>query len=115
MVANLKYLRLRNGISQADLAAGLGTTQQTVNKYENSSTEPDIDTLVAMARFFNTSVDFLIGNTDIERKYEIVYDSDLNYRELCFMETFRETDEAQQNLVLNLLKELSKKKDQSEK
>lgn len=61
MVKNLRYLRKQKGISQQQLASACGISQQSVNKYENHSVEPDISTLIRMADFFDTSVDFLIG------------------------------------------------------
>ena len=64
MVKNLKLLRTKKGLSQKQLADIIGTSQQSINKYENHNVEPDIDTLIAFADFFNTSVDYLIGNTD---------------------------------------------------
>lgn len=62
LIKNLKQLRLGKGISQQQLADIIGTTQQSVNKYENHSTEPDLDTLVKLAEYFETSVDYLIGH-----------------------------------------------------
>lgn len=64
MVKNLKIIRNEHGISQQTLAAVLGITQQSVNKYENHKIEPDIDTLIAMANYFEVTVDYLIGRTD---------------------------------------------------
>lgn len=61
MVRRLKELRNAKGISQQTLAEKLGVSQQSVNKYENHDIEPDIDTLIAMADYFNVSVDYLIG------------------------------------------------------
>ncbi len=108
MIVNLRYLREKNGLSQSQLAKGLGVTQQTVNKYENHTTEPDIATLVRIARFFNTSVDFLVGNTSIERKYEEVCRYDLNDGEQKVMEGFRETTESGRDIIMAMLKELNK-------
>lgn len=62
MVQNLRKLRLMRGISQRQLAQDIGTTQQSINKYENHSTEPDIHTLIQLADYFGTSVDNLIGH-----------------------------------------------------
>ncbi len=64
MVKNLKYLRNQKGISQQKLAAEIGISQQSINKYENHDIEPDIDTLISLANYFETTVDFLIGRTD---------------------------------------------------
>ncbi|MBQ8868124.1 MAG: helix-turn-helix transcriptional regulator [Oscillospiraceae bacterium] len=63
---NLKKLRTQKGISQQKLASEIGLTQQSVNKYENHNIEPDIATLIALADYFDTSVDYLIGRVDEE-------------------------------------------------
>ena len=62
MVKNLKALREEHGLSQQKLAEQLGLTQQAIYKYERTSVEPDIDTLIAMAELLHTTVDHLIGN-----------------------------------------------------
>ena len=51
MLKNLKKLRLRKGLSQQRLADIIGVSQQSVNKYENHSIEPDMDTLISLANF----------------------------------------------------------------
>ena len=66
MVKNLKKLRNERGISQQALAQELGLTQQSINKFENHKIEPEIATLILLADYFNTTVDYLIGRTDRE-------------------------------------------------
>ena len=61
---NLKALRNARNISQKALGETLGVSQQAIYKYEHSLAEPDIYTLIQLASFFNTSVDYLIGNSD---------------------------------------------------
>ena len=61
MVKNLKALRNKKGISQQQLADVIGVTQQSVNKYENHSVEPDIYTLIKIADYFETTIDYLVG------------------------------------------------------
>jgi len=63
MVKNLRVLRINKGISQQQLAEVVGVSQQSVNKYERQTVEPDITTLMALADYFGTTVDFLIGHT----------------------------------------------------
>ena len=58
MIQNLKSLRTSKGISQQQLADIIGVSQQSINKYENHNVEPDIATLIRIADFFQTSVDF---------------------------------------------------------
>lgn len=63
MLYNLKRLRKAAGITQQQLAAAVDVSQQSINKYENHDIEPDIRTLIALADYFHTSVDYLIGHT----------------------------------------------------
>lgn len=62
MVKNLKRLRTEAKLSQAKLAAEIGVSQQSINKYENHKIEPDISTLKKIAVYFGVTVDYLIGN-----------------------------------------------------
>ncbi len=64
MVKNLKVIRNNRSISQQTLATAIGTTQQSINKYENHKIEPDINTLIAIADYFDVTVDYLIGRTN---------------------------------------------------
>lgn len=89
MVANLKKLRLSKGISQQQLANELDVSQQSINKYENHKIEPDIYMLMQMADYFETSVDYLIGHTEISRKIEPVHQFDLNADEAVLVEQYR--------------------------
>lgn len=61
MMKNLKELRKKRNLSQLRLAMELGLSQQTIHKYESGKAEPDIHTLIEMARFFHVTVDYLIG------------------------------------------------------
>ena len=63
MLENLKTLRETNRVTQRQLAEAIGVSQQSVNKYENHNIEPDVQTLIRIADFFSTSVDYLIGRT----------------------------------------------------
>ena len=61
MIKNLKALRKEYNISHQQLPNIIGVSQQSINKYENHNVEPDIETLKAIATFFNTTIDFLVG------------------------------------------------------
>lgn len=63
MVKNLRFLRKKHKMSQQKLAELIGTTQQAIYKYEKTSVEPDIATLIRISEVFNVTVDYLIGNT----------------------------------------------------
>ena len=99
MVKNLKGLRLKAKMSQQQLADVIGVSQQSINKYENHNVEPDIRTLIAFADYFNTSVDYLIGNTDINRKIEPVHQYYLNDEEINLIDGFRKLTNGEKDSI----------------
>ena len=99
MVKNLKALRSRANISQQQLADNIGVSQQSVNKYENHSVEPDIATLVSIANYFSTSVDYLVGNTDVERKIEKIEKYDLNEDEKQVIDGYRGLNPKEKEII----------------
>lgn len=60
----LKTLRRQHGKTQQDIASSLGITRQGYAKYENNLGEPDNSSLVKLADYFNTSVDYLLGRIE---------------------------------------------------
>ena len=99
MVQNLKLLRTKNKISQQQLADIIGVTQQSINKYENHKIEPDIQTLIKLAEYFNTSVDYLVGHTDIDHVIESIVRYDLNQDEAVLIDKYRKLSKKQKNVV----------------
>lgn len=61
MLENLRKLREESRVTQKQLAEAIGVSQQSINKYENHNIEPDIETLIRIAEYFYTSVDYLVG------------------------------------------------------
>ena len=62
----LKALHENTNEKQADTAANLGVTRQSFNNWLNAVNEPDFATLIKIAKYYNTSVDYLLGLSDIE-------------------------------------------------
>jgi len=88
-VDRLKSLREEKQISQQKLAEQIGTNQQSIHRYEHGLYEPDIRTLKLIANYFKTSVDYLIGNTDLRHKIEPVERFDLNDDEASLIMGYR--------------------------
>lgn len=57
----IRTLRLKRQLTQAQLASALGVQYQTVSKWENNISTPDIPLLPVIADFFGISLDELFG------------------------------------------------------
>ena len=109
MLINLKKLREETGISQKQLAENIGVSQQSINKYENHNIEPDIATLIRIADFFNTSVDYVIGNTEVRRKVEIVHTFELNADEERLLTHYRKLNQKQKDSIIMVVENYCEK------
>lgn len=110
MVQNLKKLRQKFGVSQKALAESIGVSQQSINKYENHSIEPDISSLIAMADYFSTSVDYLVGHTEIDRRIEPVEKYDLNAAEAQLIDSYRRFNKTEKQMLALLIENSRAKK-----
>ena len=104
MLKNLKKLRQQKGISQQVLADFIMVSQQSINKYENHNVEPDINTIIKIADYFDVSVDYLIGRTEVKHSAEILGHNDIDVLESKIINDFRKLSETQKEVVLNLIK-----------
>ncbi len=57
----LQELRKDKGISQAEFADILGVSHYTISSYECNRSDPDDNAKITIAKFFDVSVDYLIG------------------------------------------------------
>lgn len=64
----LKTLRIKENITQAQLAQKLGLTKSVISAYETGLRLPSYDVLIHIANIFNVTTDYLLG---LERKKEI--------------------------------------------
>ncbi len=58
----LKELRISEGLTQNDMASFLQVADTTYASYEQGRSEPNIETIIKLARFFKVSTDYLLGN-----------------------------------------------------
>ncbi len=58
---NIKEYRIKNGLSQKDLADRLFVTYQAVSRWENNQAEPSIDTLNSMASIFGCTINDIVS------------------------------------------------------
>lgn len=60
----IKNLRLKNNLSQAELAKKLSVTNQAISKWENGRGIPDIEMLKQLSEIFNVNVDDIINGEE---------------------------------------------------
>ena len=60
----LKSLRKERRLGQIELAKELGVSKGTISLWENGLREPTMSSLIRIAKYFDVSVDFLIGTTE---------------------------------------------------
>ena len=62
--AQFKKVRLEKGLTQKQVAAALGITEQAYQRYEYGKTVPSALVLIALADYFDVSLDYLAGRSD---------------------------------------------------
>lgn len=61
----LRDLRKSKGITQQQLATVLSVTQATLSGWETEKFQIDTENLINCANYFNVSIDYLLGNSDV--------------------------------------------------
>ncbi len=82
----LKQLRDQRHLNQAGLAIKINVSQSTISAYEVGEREPGLGTLIDLAKFFNVSIDYLAGFSDIKQN---ITTSDLSPDEIEHLHTYR--------------------------
>ena len=65
----IRDLREDNDMSQAEIAKLLKCSQQTYSRYESHTTKIPLESLIFLAEYYNTSVDYLLGITNQKEPY----------------------------------------------
>jgi transcriptional regulator with XRE-family HTH domain len=63
LAENLKKLRKEKNLLQKDIAAVLHISERQYRTYEADNTDLSISKIIALADFFNVSIDFLVGRS----------------------------------------------------
>lgn len=70
----MKFKRIRDlredrDLYQRDIALILGISQQYYSEYENGNYTIPLEHLIKLANFYHTSIDYIVGLTDIKTPY----------------------------------------------
>lgn len=69
---NIRDHRRKHDLTQEELAERLGVSYQSVSRWENGTTYPDIELLPAISKLFDITVDELIGMPSAEKEERAV-------------------------------------------
>lgn len=60
----LKLLRKERGLTQKEVSTALSISRSVYSQYENNEREPSLKRIIALARFYMVSLDYVCDNTE---------------------------------------------------
>lgn len=106
----IKKLREEKNIYQKDLAKLLGVSIPAINYYENEKRAIDTETALKLADYFDVSVDYLLGKSDIRNIPKV----DLNDMEIAFASGIKGLNKENQEIAKNIIEGLLAKQKNEE-
>lgn len=70
MYQRLRDLREDRDLNQTEIAKMLGMSQTGYSKYETGENDIPTSVLIKLADFYDTSIDYLLGRTNIKKRYK---------------------------------------------
>mgnify|MGYP001000657339 CR=1 FL=1 len=104
-IERLKQLREAKNLTQLRLAMELNVSQETISGYEIGKAVPPAEMLVKLADTLDTSVDYILGRTDIKSTLRA---SELSEQEAEILTILRKQPEDKRIFVFDLIKGLEK-------
>ena len=69
MYPRIRNLREDHDMNQTQVAKMLGMSQTGYSKYETGENDIPTGILIKLANYYNTSIDYLLGQTNEKRRY----------------------------------------------
>lgn len=113
----LKELRLERKLTQEQLGSkieldsGIVLSQQRITHWETGTHQPDIETFCRLADFFEVSVDYLIGHSDIRTPLKEIESYKLNKSEQKVISLMRQSSPEFTDTLTKLLSIVNKHRD----
>lgn len=102
----IRDLREDSDKTQTDLAEYLGTTAQHYGKYENGNAEIPFERAIALAKYYNVSLDYIAGLTNNKRGLASGDLTDEQQALLNFAETLTDSEKGKAVELLKMLIEI---------
>lgn len=103
----LNELRQERGITQQELADVFHISNSAISSYETGTRIPDVDFLLELAKFYNTSCDYMIGLSDSKLPSNIlnsVIADQISYQ--CVIEKIQKLSIERRRTLLAILDDL---------
>lgn len=104
-IERLKQLREAKSLTQLRLAMELNVSQETISGYEIGKAVPPAEMLVKLADALDTSVDYILGRTDIKSTLRA---SELSEQEAEMLAILRKQPQDKRVFVYDMIKGLDK-------
>ncbi len=92
-----KSIRENLSMTQDQVAEKLGITRAAYTNIENGKRDPDTNALIALAGIFHSSVDYLLGLTDIASSQAVTLN---DHDEINLIEIFRQLNPTGKSLLM---------------
>ncbi|WP_304508060.1 helix-turn-helix domain-containing protein [Anaerotignum sp.] len=102
----LKQLREAKNMTQVRLGIEVGVSQETISGYEIDKAMPPADMLIKLADSLDTSIDYILGRTDI-KDFKPFNKSDLSEMERDLISTFRKLSENKKERAIGFINGLT--------
>lgn len=103
----LNKLRQEHGLTQQELADIFHISNSTISSYETGARIPDVDFLLELSRYYNTSSDYILGLSDNKLPLDIinsVVTDDVSYQ--AVFEKIQKLSLERKRLLIALLDDL---------
>ena len=103
---NLKELRESKNLSQEDVAKAINTNQTSVSRWEKGKNEPILSAAIALAKYFDCTLDFLAGLTDEDGR---PFPKDLPKKDVELLKAFHKLGPFEQETIMIQINALAEK------
>lgn len=94
----LKELRTDTKLTQEKVARALNISREAYSLYETNKRQMNYDTICAAARLYNVSTDYLLGNSNFKKSFN------LNPDEITLLNYYRNSDKRGQKAIVEVAK-----------
>lgn len=109
MKNNLKQLRNKKGLLQTKVAMDLNTTQETISSYETGRVFPSSDMLIALADYYETSIDYLLGRTKYDMPIDTVKPNSISEKQFSLLNKISKLSDVDQMKIESYIDGLNDK------